>query len=212
MIEPQKTPVASVQFKGKAKTSQLGAILTVLMPIKMILVIPHLVVMFFLGIGMTFMLFIGILAVLFTGKYPKFFAEFIINTYQYFWRVQTYMFNMSDQYPPFNFDKKAHPATINFHYQENVSRLSAVSALLVVRMFMVLPHAIISGILGYAAFALGYLGALINIFTGEYPSFCKKVLMISMNYVLKIYTYFYCLTDKWPTIDFEFEAFEEKKA
>jgi hypothetical protein len=68
---------------------------------RIILVIPHVVVMYFLGIVAGIALFLAWWAILFTAKYPK--ALFDYMTWYWRWsaRVNGYMYLLTDKYPPF---------------------------------------------------------------------------------------------------------------
>jgi hypothetical protein len=68
---------------------------------RIILVIPHLLVLAVLGIGAAVVSLIALFAVLFTGRWPEGMRSFVLNVYRWYLRVQTYMFLLTDQYPPF---------------------------------------------------------------------------------------------------------------
>ena len=73
------------------------------MPIvKWFLAIPHYFVLLFLGIAACFCVFIAWWAILFTGRYPKSFWEFVVGVMRWSLRVEGYaMLLVTDQYPPF---------------------------------------------------------------------------------------------------------------
>jgi len=68
---------------------------------RLILVLPQLVVLFVLWIAATIVFIIGFFAVLFTGKWPVGLRQFAINVIQYQLRVESYLFLVVDEYPPF---------------------------------------------------------------------------------------------------------------
>ena len=67
-------------------------------------IIPHGFVLFFLAIGVWFCYAIGWWAVLFTGRFPLSFHNFITGQMRWSTRVRVYMANMTDTYPPFTLD------------------------------------------------------------------------------------------------------------
>ncbi|MGY6562669.1 MAG: DUF4389 domain-containing protein [Luteibaculaceae bacterium] len=66
--------------------------------------IPHGICLFFLVLARSFMVFLAFWVVLFTGNYPKSFFDFIVGVSRWQIRVNLYMANMTDTYPPFSLD------------------------------------------------------------------------------------------------------------
>jgi hypothetical protein len=66
--------------------------------------IPHGVVLFFLGIISSIFVFIAWWVVLFTGNYPRSMFDFNLKVYRWSARVNIYMAYMTDRYPPFSLD------------------------------------------------------------------------------------------------------------
>jgi len=71
---------------------------------RLILVIPHAVVLLFVGIAWCVTAFIGWLAILFTGAYPEGLYRFGVGYLRWSLRVETYLLLMQDEYPPFSLD------------------------------------------------------------------------------------------------------------
>lgn len=65
-------------------------------------IIPHAFVLFFLSIGVWFVLFIGWWIILFTGQLPIGMHNFLVGFLRWNQRVNLYMANMTDEYPPFS--------------------------------------------------------------------------------------------------------------
>ena len=77
---------------------------------RIILVVPQLFVLYFLGIAQRVIVFLAWWAILFTGKYPKSFFDFTVWVWQWSTRVNGYTYLLTDKYPPFSGDKSAAPA------------------------------------------------------------------------------------------------------
>ena len=73
--------------------------LTVL--VRIILAIPHLVVLYVLGIAAEVVALICWFAALFTGRLPDGLAEFQVGYLRWLTRVYGYLFLLTDLYPPF---------------------------------------------------------------------------------------------------------------
>lgn len=70
--------------------------------LKYILLIPHFVVLLFLGIAWLVVYFIAWWAILFTGKYPQGMFEFSVGVFRWSSRVNAYAAMLTDVYPPFS--------------------------------------------------------------------------------------------------------------
>ncbi|MBL7833847.1 MAG: DUF4389 domain-containing protein [Cyclobacteriaceae bacterium] len=64
--------------------------------------IPHGFALFFLVIGAYVVLFLGWWIILFTGKLPQGFHNYLVGILRWGQRVNLYMANMTDEYPPFS--------------------------------------------------------------------------------------------------------------
>ncbi len=64
--------------------------------------IPHGFCLFFYSIAAYVVMFIAWWAILFTGKYPKGMFDFVLGLYRWGLRVNIYLSNMTDKYPPFS--------------------------------------------------------------------------------------------------------------
>jgi hypothetical protein len=72
--------------------------------LRIIYAIPHLIVLFFLGIAWFNTAVIAWFAILFTGAYPEGLYKFAVGYLRWTVRVETYLFLMRDEYPPFSLE------------------------------------------------------------------------------------------------------------
>lgn len=70
--------------------------------LRIIYLIPHFIVLFFLGIAYFFVTVFAWFAILFTGKYPASVTDFVIGVLRWNGRVSAYGLLMRDEYPPFS--------------------------------------------------------------------------------------------------------------
>ena len=68
------------------------------------MVIPHLVVLWALGIASSVVAFIAWWAILFTGRYPKWAFKFVAGYVRWYTRVSGYYLLLTDKYPPFSIE------------------------------------------------------------------------------------------------------------
>ncbi len=71
---------------------------------RIILIIPQVIVLYFLEIVAGVIWFIAWWAILFTGKYPKGMYDFFVGFMRWSTRVNGYMYLLTDKYPPFSMD------------------------------------------------------------------------------------------------------------
>jgi hypothetical protein len=73
--------------------------------VKWFLAIPHWFLLFFLGIAAGFCIFISWFAILFTGRFPRSFFDFVVGVGRWGLRVGSYaLLLVTDVYPPFSLD------------------------------------------------------------------------------------------------------------
>ncbi|OGO38532.1 MAG: hypothetical protein A2147_01335 [Chloroflexi bacterium RBG_16_57_8] len=69
---------------------------------RIFMIIPHIVVLYFLQIAAAVILVISWFAILFTGKYPKSLFDFVTYYFRWSTRVNGYSYLLTDKYPPFS--------------------------------------------------------------------------------------------------------------
>jgi hypothetical protein len=71
---------------------------------RLLLVIPHIVVLYFVGLAAGIAWLIALVAVLFTGTWPDGLKNFVLGTLRWSLRVNAYALLLNDEYPPFSLD------------------------------------------------------------------------------------------------------------
>ncbi len=73
--------------------------------VKWLLAIPHCIVLACLWIAVIFCVVIAWFAILFTGRYPRSFFDFVVDVYRWSLRVDAYVLLLTtDRYPPFSLE------------------------------------------------------------------------------------------------------------
>ncbi|MBM3118383.1 MAG: DUF4389 domain-containing protein [Chloroflexi bacterium] len=69
-----------------------------------LMVIPHGIVLWALGIAASIVAFVAWWAILFTAKYPKWAFYFVAGYIRWYTRVSGYCLLLTDKYPPFSIE------------------------------------------------------------------------------------------------------------
>jgi hypothetical protein len=75
------------------------------------LLFPHFVVLFFLGLALLVVTILAWFAILFTGHYPRGMFGFVTGVMRWHLRVQGYFLMFNDRFPPFALSESAGPAS-----------------------------------------------------------------------------------------------------
>ena len=173
---------------------------------KWLLIIPHLIVLYFLAIASFFATVYAFFVILFTGKYPRGIFDFNVGVLRWWWRVgfYSYMALGTDKYPPFSLDKGGYPADLDVEYPEKLSQ----GLVLVKWWLFIIPQAIIVGI-----FQGGRNGGLVNIlaiisgfmllFTDKYPEDIFKLMVGMDRWSFRVYAYWELMRYEYPPFRFE---------
>ncbi|MCB0827728.1 MAG: DUF4389 domain-containing protein [Solirubrobacterales bacterium] len=162
--------------------------------VKWLLLIPHYVVLFFLGIAAMVVAFIAFFATLFTGRYPRGMWDFMRNVQRWVLRVYAYLFLITDQYPPFSLEEEAgDPVRLEAAYPEHVSRWRPLFAWLIV-----IPYAIVAALIGVLGQVCALFALFTIIFTKKIPEDLFKIIRVSFNWQMRASFYSYWMSTEYP--------------
>lgn len=84
-----------------AQSSRLWALLNILF-LKPLALLPHVVVLYALGIAMAVVVFIAQIVILVTGNFPRGMFDFVVGVLRWQTRVSAFILGLRDEYPPFS--------------------------------------------------------------------------------------------------------------
>jgi hypothetical protein len=162
--------------------------------VKWLLLIPHYVALFFLGLGAIFVGIYAFFAVLFTAEYPRGAFDYMAGLNRWGLRVAAYHSLMVDAYPPFTLDDDPdYPARLVISYPEQVERWRPLVAWL-----LAFPYVFIAGVLAFAAAFLVFIAFFAILFTKQFPKGLFEFVEVALRWTYRGNAYIYFLTTKYP--------------
>ena len=166
---------------------------------KLVLLTPHLVILYFLGLAALVATYIGYWAVLITGKYPEGLFSFLVGVQRWNSRTDSWLYGLADSYPPFSLSDPDYPATFEVDYPESPSRWRALlGALFFAKIILLVPHLIVLSALGIVGFFAIYIGYWIALITGRYSSGLFNFVSGVQRWSYRTQAWLAGLTDKYP--------------
>ncbi len=168
--------------------------------IKWLIVLPHYVCLFFLGIGAMFAMIGAFFVVLFTGRYPEGIFKYMVGVMRWQLRVQAYVLLAADTYPPFTMDPDpSYPASFEVDYPaDGVARWRPFFAWLVA-----IPYVIVATLLFYVAAFIHVIAFFTILFTRSYPEGMFNVVENAMRWMHRGSAYGYYLSTEYPPFEWE---------
>jgi hypothetical protein len=161
--------------------------------VRLILVIPHYVVLYVLGIAASVIVVIGWFGALFTGRVPAFAHTFLSGYLRWYCRIAAYLLLLTDEYPPFTYDDTAYPVRLAV----GPGKMSRLTVLF--RGILAIPAWIAAALVSFGVSSLViFIAWLIALFAGRLPESLHQALAAVLRYVTRYYCYLYLLTDVYP--------------
>jgi hypothetical protein len=185
--------------------------------VKLVLVIPHFIVLAFLWVAFVLLTVVAFCAILVTGRYPRAIFDFNVGVLRWSWRVGFYFHDAlaTDRYPPFTLaDVPDYPARLDVEYPPELSR----GLVLVKWWLLALPHYLVVAVFAGGAWAgfnaanddwawtsgggliglLVLIAGIVLLFTGRYPKAIFDFVMGMNRWVFRVVAYAALMTDVYP--------------
>lgn len=161
--------------------------------IRLILAVPHLLVLSFLGIAAFPVAVTGWLGVLVTGRLPRCAATYLTGYLRWYARTGAYLLLLTDEYPPFTLRDAGYAVRL----AAGPGKLNRLTAAF--RVVLAIPVAIVSMLVTYGLAVIvvvaGWPAALI---TGRLPSPLHQAFAAVLRYAVRYLGYLYLLTGAYP--------------
>jgi Domain of unknown function (DUF4389) len=167
--------------------------LTVL--VRLILLIPHFIVLYCLALAACVVAFLGWWAALFTGRLPQWVGDFLGGLLRWAARVFAYELLLTDAYPPFTIDDiPTYPVRLVLPEPQRLNR-----AAVFFRIILVIPACLVSAVLAFGAGTLmGFIAWLITLVAGRLPASYHQAFTAVVRYQMRYYAYWSMLTPAYP--------------
>jgi hypothetical protein len=165
--------------------------LTVL--VRIILAIPHLIVLWALGITAEVVVIICWFAALFMGRLPDSLAEFLAGYLRWASRFYSYLFLLTDKYPPFELGDADYPVQVLIR----PGRLNRLAVFF--RLILAIPAYILAMLVLYGMETLVmFVTWLIVLIAGHMPRSLYEAIAAGTRYHIRLYGYLFLLTGTYP--------------
>jgi len=135
-----------------------------------------------------------LLAILFRGKYPRWWFDWNLELCRFLTRVTAYAALLRDEYPSLD---EAQAVRLEIDYPDAGRDLSRWLPL--VKWFLAIPHYVVLTLLGVACVVLVALAWFAILFSGRYPRGIFGFLVGACRWALRVNAYMFLLvTDRYP--------------
>jgi hypothetical protein len=161
---------------------------------RLILVIPHVIVLLLYAFAAFVVIVIAWFALLFTGRWPQGMYDFVAGFWRYSTAVNGYCYLLTDTYPPFGPDVDGYPVRLNIAPpKDEYNRLKVLF-----RIILAIPPYVIA----YAMSIVAQIGALLSWFAivvlGRQPKGLQDMIALGVSYQQRAYVYMSLITEDWP--------------
>jgi hypothetical protein len=161
---------------------------------RLILAIPHIVVLAVVGIAEYVVTIIAWVAILITARYPRGLRRFSVWYIVYATRVHTWLALLCDDFPPFGGTAPYRPVRLTLEEPGRQSRLTTLF-----RLILFIPAGIADYLLNIAATAMSVLLWLVIVITARSIHGLHSFIELTLRFRVRSYAYLGLLTDSYPS-------------
>ena len=159
---------------------------------RLLLAIPHFIVLYVLTFAAELVAVIGWFAALFTGRLPAGLADFLTGWLRWSTRVYAYAGLLTDEYPPFALADEGYPVRVS----AAPGRLNRLAVLF--RFILAIPASLLLGLLFYGIGISSLVIWLIVLITGTMPGSLYQAMAAVIRFGTRFYGYFFLMSGTYP--------------
>ncbi len=189
-----------VTFERQATYNRFYAVPLLGIFVKYIMLIPHFVILYALGIVAGVLNLVTWIPVISSGTYPDWGRQMIGGYLRWGARVFAYLLGLTDKYPPFSFGEgDDYPVQVTFNVPPTSNKFWAIPLLgYVAKAIFLIPAAICLMVLGLIVYVMQLFLWIPVLFTGQYPEFGYTFVGGTLRWAMRTYAFFYGLSDTYP--------------
>jgi len=136
--------------------------------IRLVLLIPNLLVFWFIALLAGLVGFIASFAILFTGRYPRGMFDFYVGSQRWGANIASYVYHLRDEYPPFSTSAGRHPLSLSVDYPESLSRILNFPFLgQMLKGLLLIPHMVVLWLLLAVVSVTTFISEFAILFAGS---------------------------------------------
>jgi hypothetical protein len=162
---------------------------------RLLLAIPHVIWLVLWGIVALLALIANWVATLIKGRSPGGLHNFLATYLRYQTHVYAYIFLIADPFPGFG-GAPGYPIDLEVERPQPQNRLTVFF-----RVILVIPAALVSGILGYLNRLLAIFSWFVALIMGRVPEGLRNFAAFALRYEQQTTGYVYLLTQRYPSFD-----------
>jgi hypothetical protein len=168
-----------------------------------LLVIPPAVLLWIYTIGLEILAILSWFVILFTGRLPATWGDYMVKVFRYQWRIAAYLYGWTEVYPGFAVpsgyaDPGDYPAVLQSVPATDRNRLTVL-----LRLIWVIPAYVVVYFVGIAASVVLLLAWFIVLFTGRWPEGMREFCIGYFRWNTRVQAYIFLLTDEYPPFRLE---------
>ena len=161
---------------------------------RLLLVIPHLIVMYVWGIVAYIAAVIAWFVGIFMGRLPDGLHDFLASYVRYVTRVRAYMGILADPYPPFG-SSGTYPVDVEIDGAAAQGRLS-----ILFRLVLAIPALILAYVFSLGLTIVAVFGWIVSVITGRMPEGLEGLGTYCLRWETQTWAYFFLLTGRYPSL------------
>ncbi len=165
-----------------------------------LLAIPHWILLYLIGYASTLLALVSWVVILFTGKMPAGLAGIQMLYVRYYLRVQTYVYFLREEYPPFAFATDAadpgDDPRVRVDFTPQLEGRNRVTVFF--RLLLVIPQMIVVALLFVGLVVVVLIGFFAVLFTGRWPAGLRDFTVGVWRWWMRVEAYLLLLTDEYP--------------
>ena len=166
--------------------------------IRLVLLLPSLLVYYYLATAAGVAFWLSLWGILFTGRYPRGLFKLQVGALRWGMNVSAYLFHLFDPYPPMDLDQRPDRELIlEVDYPERPSRWLNLP-FFPLKFVLAIPHLLILMALYFLAGVVVFIAQFVILFSGSFPAGLHSLVVGYLRWQVRTTGYLYAFTDKYP--------------